>query len=165
MRSTHISAEDKARRIRAAIGYSGKDIQEVAEAMGIKVPTFRRRASKSTPDGKSGLEELQAIAVYCGVPPAFMEEGFLRYEEAGGWEERLAQVEEATREQMRLLNGLDLRMRTAVYDLTETREILARLADVIGAEFGDELGDDALSVIEQTRRLGAPEDHREEEQG
>lgn len=66
-------SEAYAARTRAARGYAGLKHHELAALLNVSVRTLNRMESgKRPPD----LEEREAIAAACGVPPAFMEVGF-----------------------------------------------------------------------------------------
>jgi transcriptional regulator with XRE-family HTH domain len=70
-----IPGSETARRVRAAIAYSGLEQVEIIERTGMRMPTLRRIVARADPRAAS-LEELYAIADACGVPRVFMEEGF-----------------------------------------------------------------------------------------
>lgn len=84
MRLVDITPADQAARIRAAIGYSGKEMQDIAAELGVSIATIRRRTARLGPTGASSIEELYAIADICGVPNSFMDEGFERFHGAQG---------------------------------------------------------------------------------
>lgn len=69
-------ATESARLIRAAVAYSGKELSEIASGTGIKYATLRNYTSVSRPT-KATLEKRLRIAEACGVPPWFMEAGFV----------------------------------------------------------------------------------------
>lgn len=62
-----------AARVRAARGYAGLQAKELAAQLNISVETMSRIENGHR---APSLEERQRIAEICGVPPAFMEEGF-----------------------------------------------------------------------------------------
>lgn len=64
-----------ARRVSAAIAYSGLTHDQVANATGIKLGTIRNITSITRPSG-GHPENLLRIAHACGVPALFMEVGF-----------------------------------------------------------------------------------------
>lgn len=76
---------EQAARIRAAIAYSGKEAEQVADDVaaqldrGFSYPTLRRRYNRDAPEGFKSLDELHAIADACGVPRDFLLEGFNRF--------------------------------------------------------------------------------------
>jgi len=70
-----IAPTEAARRTRAAIGYAGFDMKEVAGASGITIGTLNNIVSRTRPSGGT-IERLWAIADACGVPRSFMEDGF-----------------------------------------------------------------------------------------
>lgn len=76
-----IGADEASRRARAAIGYAGLQEQEIVEKSGISSATLRRIVSVSSPRGFHKAEEMWALADACGVPRAFLEEGWQRYED------------------------------------------------------------------------------------
>lgn len=69
---------DYAARVRAARGFADMTQQELADALGVEVQTIKRRekppSQRGSQEPKKG--ERLAIAQICGVPPAFMEDGF-----------------------------------------------------------------------------------------
>lgn len=75
IRAPLVAPSESARRVRAAIAYSGLDHEEVAERTYIHAGTIRRIASRTKPRPAT-IEELWAIADACNVPRAFMEHGF-----------------------------------------------------------------------------------------
>lgn len=85
---------DDAARFRAAIGWSGLSIDEIADALGISRRTVTRL---TTGEAEIGYERKQAIAAACDVPMSFMEHGF------GDEEPELAERVEALERQMRAL--------------------------------------------------------------
>jgi transcriptional regulator with XRE-family HTH domain len=65
--------EERAARARAARAYADLSQSEVADKLGVSHITLKRieRATKDT-----SIDELHAIADVCGVPHAFMDDGF-----------------------------------------------------------------------------------------
>lgn len=73
------SPETVAARTRAALAYANIKLTDKGEPVSvgaISQPTMARIISPTNPRGVKSLEELWAIADACGVPRAFMEEGF-----------------------------------------------------------------------------------------
>jgi transcriptional regulator with XRE-family HTH domain len=69
-----IGPDQAARRIRAAIAYSGLPNREIARRAGLSPSTLERMASKTSPRGAT-LDELDAIAGATGMPRAFLRHG------------------------------------------------------------------------------------------
>jgi hypothetical protein len=110
-----IAPSETAKRVRAAIAYSGLEHADVIERTGIKRPTLRRMVARTDPRAAS-LEEMRAIADVCGVPRAFMEEGFAPLTA------RASTLEERVDE-------LDRRLRSV---LDERQDLLAQMAELAG---------------------------------
>lgn len=125
-RISEIPPAVQAARIRAAIGYSGKDAKTVAAELGISPQSLARRyGAAGAPKGASSIDELHAIASICGVPPAFMEEGFERSNGVqGALDGRIRALEQA---QQRQPEALDAMARAAQDDRAELRADLDRL--------------------------------------
>lgn len=108
MRVSDIPPAEQAARIRAALGYSGKEAEELADALGVSYATLRRRKTLVSPTGAKSMEELYDIADACGVPRQFMEEGFGHDERRDqSLEDRLAALEQG---QERLTQTLEDRL-------------------------------------------------------
>lgn len=105
---------EAAARVRAAATYASKEYKDIAAATGIGESTILRIASPSKPRGAK-LEELWLIADACGVPRAFMEEGFAPLS-PNGLRDEVAQL----REQVAVLQA-DL----ATLDLEVLQRIVA----------------------------------------
>ena len=76
-----MSMADYGARVRAARAYADLTQEQLAERLGVNVQTIKRREMHPGDElyqpPKRG--ERLAIAVICGVPPAFMEDGFGGY--------------------------------------------------------------------------------------
>jgi hypothetical protein len=70
-----LSAEETARRCRAAWAYAALDQSELAAQAGIHKDRFRRLIARSNPD-RASIEEMRAIASVTDVPGDFMEHGW-----------------------------------------------------------------------------------------
>lgn len=70
-----LSAEETARRCRAAWAYAALDQSELAERAGIHKDRLRRLIARSNPD-RASIEEMRAIASVTNVPGDFMEHGW-----------------------------------------------------------------------------------------
>jgi transcriptional regulator with XRE-family HTH domain len=81
-------AIDVAARVRAARGWRGLEVKELAAQMGYSTRTWAR-----VEDGEKPLDydERQQVATICGVPPVFMEKGFKALA-AAELERRLAEI-------------------------------------------------------------------------
>lgn len=77
-----------AARVRAARGWRGLDLKELAEAMGYSTRNWSRVEAG---EKKLDRDERERVAALCGVPVAFMEYGFKVLAEAE-LERRLAQI-------------------------------------------------------------------------
>lgn len=71
-----LTASETAALVRAAIGYAGVELDELALRTGIKASTLRNWTSRARPV-KAPLEKRRVIAANCGVPLDFMETGFV----------------------------------------------------------------------------------------
>jgi transcriptional regulator with XRE-family HTH domain len=131
-----VAPTDAARRTRAAIAYSGLELSEVAERTGIPPGTLRNIMSRTAP--KSGrIERLWAIADACGIPRAFMEDGWAAVavaEPPGSLDERVAALEESVRQ----------------FEV-ERQELLAAAAEQEAAEVARALDAGELPSDEQAR--------------
>lgn len=82
MLAPNVTRAEVAARIRAAIGYSGKELDDLYSELGkgFSPATLRRMYLDTRKDFKAAsIDELHAIADACGVPHAFMHEGFSRF--------------------------------------------------------------------------------------
>jgi len=70
-----LSAEETARRCRAAWAYAALGQSELAARAGIHRDRFRRLIARSNPD-RASIEEMRAIASATDVPGDFMEHGW-----------------------------------------------------------------------------------------
>jgi transcriptional regulator with XRE-family HTH domain len=66
---------EAARRVRAAMGYSGMTFPELAAKTGLKKDLLRNIASRTRPSGGT-LDRLYVIADACRIPRQFMEHGW-----------------------------------------------------------------------------------------
>jgi transcriptional regulator with XRE-family HTH domain len=148
MRITDISPEDQAARIRAAIGYSGKEAKEVAAELGMSPQSLARRyGAAGPPKGASSLEELHAIASICGVPTAFMEDGFARFNGVqGALDGRLRALEAAQQQQAERFRDALAEVVQAGQDARE--EIRNELGQIVKAAVDEAVG--------QTRKRSEP---------
>jgi transcriptional regulator with XRE-family HTH domain len=103
VRLIDIPPGEQAARIRAAIGHSGLESREVAKRLGVSYATLRRRYDRNEPSGVASVEELHAIADVCGVPRAFMEEGYARFVDGAELAGRVTQLEAQAAAQAREL--------------------------------------------------------------
>lgn len=156
MRLIDISPADQAARIRAAIGYSGKEAKEVAADLGMSEPSLRRRYTPTNPKGVSSMEELHAIAAACGVPPSFMEEGFARYMVGGSVTERIATLEAWRTERSTEARQIHADLDGLSDGLATARQALSDLAGELLEALQGQLGDAAREALEQTQSLAAP---------
>jgi hypothetical protein len=74
-RVTDLTADETARRCRAAWAYAALDQSDLAARAGIHKDRFRRLIARSSPD-RASIEEMRAIANITGVPDDFMEHGW-----------------------------------------------------------------------------------------
>jgi hypothetical protein len=72
---TDLTAEETAKRCRAAWAYAALGQSELAAQAGIHKDRFRRLIARSNPD-RASIEELRAIASVTNVPADFMEHGW-----------------------------------------------------------------------------------------
>jgi hypothetical protein len=72
---TDLTAEETAKRCRAAWAYAALGQSELAAQAGIHKDRFRRLIARSNPD-RASIEELRAIANVTNVPADFMEHGW-----------------------------------------------------------------------------------------
>jgi transcriptional regulator with XRE-family HTH domain len=71
-----VDAEETARRVRAAQGYSGyRRIEDLAQASGVSKDILRRLVLRKNPQA-ADRDQLEAIADACEVPYWFVEHGF-----------------------------------------------------------------------------------------
>ncbi len=71
-----MDAEETARRVRAAQGYSGyRRIEDLAKASGVSKDILRRLVLRKNPHA-ADRDQLEAIADACEVPYWFVEHGF-----------------------------------------------------------------------------------------
>jgi hypothetical protein len=70
-----LSAEETARRCRAAWAYTALGQSELAARAGIHKDRFRRLIARSNPD-RASIEEMRAIASVTDIPGDFMEHGW-----------------------------------------------------------------------------------------
>lgn len=110
-----IHPAEVARRVRAAIGYSGLEYAPLSRMTGLGEGVLRRMAAKTDDSqrGAKSIEELWAIADACGVPRTFMEYGFEPAADAA--EEVLrAREEEPTADLIMRLGALEEQVRELV---------------------------------------------------
>jgi hypothetical protein len=72
---SELTADESARRCRAAWAYAALDQSDLAAQAGIHKDRFRRLIARSNPD-RASIEEMRAIASVTGVPGDFMEHGW-----------------------------------------------------------------------------------------
>lgn len=81
-------AKDIAARIRAARGWSGLEVGDLAARMGYSTRQWSRYEAGQSP---LGADERRRVAEICHVPPIFMEQGFRILAQAE-LERRLAEI-------------------------------------------------------------------------
>lgn len=87
-----IQPAEIASRIVAALAYTTRSRAEVAATVGIPLGTLEGYASRARRNIPPPAV-LRAIALACGVPPAFMEVGFAPFDAVGEPEARLLALE------------------------------------------------------------------------
>jgi hypothetical protein len=93
-----LTADETARRCRAAWAYAALDQSELAAQAGIHRDRFRRLIARSSPD-RASIEEMRAIANITGVPDDFMEHGWdiTRWQSSNVLADELAQLRDTVR--------------------------------------------------------------------
>lgn len=136
-----LPVEEQAARIRAAIGWSGKEVGEIVAGLPFSEQTFRRRYDRNDPKPVKSMDELYLIADACDVPRAFMDEGWSRYDGIDGSDpvlDRLTRAEETLARMREGLEQLQDQVDGVADDaergLAELRaELLGRVQDAAGA--------------------------------
>jgi hypothetical protein len=166
MRLIDIPPDEQAARIRAAIGHSGKEARDIAKALGVSDATLRRRYTPTSPTGVASIEELHAIADLCGVPRAFMDEGFRRFDGVqGALDGRLRSLEETTRQQAEEIRRQREALDRAILAAQDAREGLRSESDQRRDERQSSVQAAVDAAIARTQKPSRPARRRGQEPG
>lgn len=120
-----------ARRVRAAIAYSGLTYPDLAKQTGVTEGTLRNMSSKTRPVGQTD-ERIEALAAACGVPMWLFTRGLAAEPSAG--ESQLDRIERDLAVLRDLRRDEEKRAREVDDQLEKQTRILEKIEDAVRRE-------------------------------